>query len=699
MIENKNTAAQWKRTEICLRSAKTYENPFLDVEIDAVFTHESGFSIALPGFWKGGDQWCVRFAPTRPGRWAYTVTCSDGQNTGLQQKGVLDAQPAEGGTLLDQKGWVRLEENARYFVYDDGTPFFWLGDTHWQMPDYERMDACNFPGCKCGNQFMHLLQDRLEKGFNVYQTYPDSAEKDGGDNPRTYHWWQEKYTRIDPAGFNENFDVKMNSLADAGMTIALGLGVHTITPTAMGEEAFLHFTRYMVARYAAYPVVWITGQEITMDMQRGAQTYNIYKKAAALVSKLDGYRHPLGTHLCPQTYEVHRELDAQPWHQWWALQAGHGDMGLLKPQSFYQSYWKSPTKKPFLETEAQYEDLGFGRNGYTCARAAGWKAVQCGSYGFTYGGVGVWALRWSDRIEDGGWSTSYNSESWYMGLVKPGSAEMGFMRAFYEKLPFQRLIPRFFSQTYGVFDDAERSVLATDGSQTYVVYFYNPSTLTGTLKKLYKRKKYAAWWFDPRTGGYIAIAKDFTAKDGNFVLPPKPTPQDWVLLVTTQEVDASPAVAAPPLWLYPPVTAPVHPALEIQAVSCVSDAEGHPASNVLDKNTEAFWRAYAFSGSSTLLFSLEKETKLTYARLAFPPEASLPQHYRIDGSADGKQWQILCDRTMAPLPAQKGEDGLLHTAEELSGTCKFVRLLIFGSQRHQDEKIPVALTAFELFGE
>ena len=43
----------FKRCEIVLNSNKAYENPFMDVDIDAIFTHEDGTVITLPGFWNG----------------------------------------------------------------------------------------------------------------------------------------------------------------------------------------------------------------------------------------------------------------------------------------------------------------------------------------------------------------------------------------------------------------------------------------------------------------------------------------------------------------------------------------------------------------------------------------------------------------------------------------------------------------------
>ena len=60
-------AEQWSPVEIILWSSKAYKNPFVETEIDAVFTHADGTTITLPGFWKEGRTWAVRFSPTKAG--------------------------------------------------------------------------------------------------------------------------------------------------------------------------------------------------------------------------------------------------------------------------------------------------------------------------------------------------------------------------------------------------------------------------------------------------------------------------------------------------------------------------------------------------------------------------------------------------------------------------------------------------------
>ena len=175
------TAEIWSRCDVILASQKQYKNPYLDVQIDAEFTHESGKTIHLYGFWNGENEWRVRFAPTLTGKWNYTVTCSDAENPDLHNiKGSIIAIESTGNSMIDRHGFVKISENGRYFIYDDGTPFYWLGDTNWQAPNYVTMNSCNYPGCRCGNQFLHELNDRINKGFTVYQTYFDSSESDGG---------------------------------------------------------------------------------------------------------------------------------------------------------------------------------------------------------------------------------------------------------------------------------------------------------------------------------------------------------------------------------------------------------------------------------------------------------------------------------------------------------------------------------------
>lgn len=45
---------KWKIVEICLNSTKTYQNPFEEVHVDAIFESTDGKVIKRPAFWDGG---------------------------------------------------------------------------------------------------------------------------------------------------------------------------------------------------------------------------------------------------------------------------------------------------------------------------------------------------------------------------------------------------------------------------------------------------------------------------------------------------------------------------------------------------------------------------------------------------------------------------------------------------------------------
>ncbi|MDR0542878.1 MAG: DUF4038 domain-containing protein, partial [Dysgonamonadaceae bacterium] len=344
----------WKRTDLVLFGAQTYSNPYSDVIVSAVFTHENGDEIKLSGFWNGDNEWRVRFSPTKTGIWTYSIT-SDPSDNGLTADGTITAVANTGTTALDRHGFVKMSENKRYFTFNDGTPFYWLGDTQWQAPNYVSFTHCNFPGCTCGNQFKHEVDNRLKKGFTVYQTYFDSGESDGGGQRATTSEpsiWLSRHTKINPAVFTEKIDPMFDYLAEKGMVIALGYGVHNNTTDNMTEKALLDITRYLTSRYASYPVVWITAQEINLT----SGSLAAWKKSANLVNELDGYSHPQGAHLFPTeaSEATAIAINAEDWHEYWALQGGHSGP---QRKTCYQGYWNNTNIKPFVETEANYEDV------------------------------------------------------------------------------------------------------------------------------------------------------------------------------------------------------------------------------------------------------------------------------------------------------------------------------------------------------
>ncbi len=513
---------RWNIVETELTAVQPHAEPYRDVTVRAIFTGPEGQTVAREAFWDGGSTWRLRFAPTAVGRWTWRTECP--ADSGLDGRtGALDCVPYTGDVPTYRHGFLRVSDDGRHLAYADGTPFFYLGDTHWQMPDTERVDACNDPAhaggpCPYGGQFQHLVADRKAKGFTVYQTYPSAVDP---------AWWSRPYDAVDPARFHSVFDVEMDHLAAQGFVVALGFG-HYNNSTKMPAEDLCRWARYLVARYGAHPVVWITCQEMTAPEDGGRNRIDVWKQVAEAICEADGYDHPHSAHQWVLNVDE-RPLGGEPWHDWFALQGGHRGSGLT-PQARYAGYYAFRPTKPIIETEAMYEQVDCGGVADTDdARRSAWKAMLCGSAGYTYGAAGVWALKWDPA--DTRW-TGYNHEiaAWYAGMALPGSRQMSVMKEFFESLPWTSLVPRFADPQWAAWQDSERSVLASAGNRLYVAYFYG-ATSAGTLKQLDPQAVYEARWFDPRTGAYVGRPQKVRAPSGTWQAPEKPDEADWVLVL------------------------------------------------------------------------------------------------------------------------------------------------------------------------
>ncbi len=123
---------RWTRFEEQFTAAAEYRNAVQEVSFEVEFTAPSGAKITVPGFWDGQRLWKVRFSPEETGRWTWRTRCSRQDDSGLNQRtGSFECVPYAGDNPLYRHGAVRLSKDRRYLVQDDGTPFFWLGDTAW----------------------------------------------------------------------------------------------------------------------------------------------------------------------------------------------------------------------------------------------------------------------------------------------------------------------------------------------------------------------------------------------------------------------------------------------------------------------------------------------------------------------------------------------------------------------------------------
>ena len=399
------TVPVWHCLEIPFTAEKAYNNPLDGTELcemDVVFTHSDGTKICRPAFWDGENIFKVRFAPTKPGRWQYRTVCE--QERSLNSiKGSIKAVEYDGVLDIYKHGFLTISDNKRYFTYNDGKPFFYLGDTHWSLP-FEAFESSNVPGIP--SQFKHIVDTRIEQGFTVFQSEPIQWENHTGQDA-IYD-----LTAFGPevlGGF-ANLDRKFKYLADKGMVhanaqlfFANELGVKMDKyPNAYIEA----LTRYWIARYGAYPVMWTCAQEVDNDFyfdrendQRNFDAENNpWKIVAKSLYKYDAYHHPLTAHMeyasgealndghgTIATNSSFKNIEGHNWYacQWSPTKKGQLDFRVPK------DFWNSRPVKPTVNYEGHYDHFWTNTLG---ARMQGWTAYLNGMFGYGYGSAGIWLI-------------------------------------------------------------------------------------------------------------------------------------------------------------------------------------------------------------------------------------------------------------------------------------------------------------------
>jgi len=518
---------QWDVFETSFTSSVKYENPFVEVTVDVVF-YQAAQKWIVPAFWAGGNKWTVRFAPPVLGNYTYQVTCSDSANRDLngKEKNLL-VTTYKGDNPLLKHGFIRLANDNRHFEYADGTPFFWLGDTWWK----------NLCKRMTWGGFQELTADRKAKGFSVVQIvcgpYPDenffapSLENEGGQP-----YLAQDMSVVNPKYF-DYADRRLKHLADAGIVPAIvgawGRG-DCNSMQKFGAANIKRHWRYLIARYGAYPVMWILAGEVPEETKAG---HGSWAEVATYLRSIDPYHHPLTCHTGQG-----RKLDKDdiPVIDFDMVGGSHNERVAVEPQSvaIVSSAYATKPPMPVLVGETCYEghmQQGFG----DVQRRIFWQSILSGAAGHTYGAAGIWhAGVEGDHGNWGAWARQpYDWTTWKEGMNYPGATQLGLARKLLEQYPWQNFEPHpewapgcyaaGISGTVRFIYLPRRGIYTWDGPE---------------VNDLEPDIDWHVYYWDPATGrkfdqGIIKATAKAADKDAKLVSFKKnvPSPQDWVLVL------------------------------------------------------------------------------------------------------------------------------------------------------------------------
>mgnify|MGYP001460836270 CR=1 FL=1 len=386
-------------------------NPFTEVTFGAVF-ESAGHRIEIPGFYDGQGVYRVRFMPDREGAWSFTTRSNRPELHG--RTGSFHCVPARPGN----HGPVRPDHRC-HFSHEDGSPCFIMGTTAYAWtyrPEEIRAQSLqSFSRYRFNKIRMLVFPKEYGDGKTVDASYdPPFFPYEGAPGA-----WD--YTRFNPAFF-QNYEARVNDLLQhdiqADVILFHPYDRKWLLPQGMTEVDDLHYTRYLVARLAAYRNVWWSLAN-EFDLFRAPQfREKNWDAIGECVAAADPYRHPISIHNWPFI----PPYPNRPWMSHVSYQHPNTYSMLLHLRQTYG--------KPAINDEYQYEGTvphGWGNCTPELEFRRHWAATMAGGYA-THGEV----LPVRGGIRDYFWA--------YGGTLQGQSApRLAYMRQIVESLPFQSM--------------------------------------------------------------------------------------------------------------------------------------------------------------------------------------------------------------------------------------------------------------------
>jgi Protein of unknown function (DUF4038)/Putative collagen-binding domain of a collagenase len=427
-----------------------------------------------------------------------------------------------------------VSENHRYIV-KDGKPFFWMGDTAWEL--FHRLNR---------EEAERYLKRRSEQGFTVVQAVI-LAEMDGLHTPNSYG--DVPLINDDPLKPNEKYFQHVDYIIDLAnsynITIALlptwgdkvfkdtwGLG-----PEIFNEQNAVSYASWIAKRYKnKRNIVWIIGGDRT---PRNDRDVAIWRAMAKSIMTETNDKAMISYHPQPNQMGGGQWFNDDKWFQFNMFQNGHCRDGAIYDK-IQASYNRQPVR-PVIDGEPIYEDhpVCFNANdlGISSAydvRKYAYLDLFAGAFGHTYGCHDIWQMYSPDRGAING-AHIY----WYEAVNLPGGNQMQYVRKLMESHPLMERTPDQTIIKENDYVPSER-IQATRGNDYLYVYSVKGKPFTVMLDKI-KSTGLQGYWYNPRDGKTTDVEIQLGTASKIFTPPTTGYGQDWVLVVD----DASKHYAKP----------------------------------------------------------------------------------------------------------------------------------------------------------
>ena len=400
-------------------------------------------------------------------------------------------------------GALGVAGNQRCLQYADGTPFFWLADTGWLLPERLNRDEAAYYLQRCAKAGYNVVQVQTINGVPAYNAYGQPSHIDGWDfrqidRKGIYGYWNHMDYIIDQAARN---GIYIGMVCIWGGLVKGGL---------LSVDDAKRYGTFLAQRYKDKPnIVWIIGGDI-----QGNVRPEVWEALATTIKSIDKNHlmtyHPRGRHTSAQWWSKASWIDFhtfQSGHRCYGQRMGNKDYPIPDNTEednwmYVDSTWAYKPIKPVLDSEPSYEDIPVGLHdadgprwqAHDVRRYAYWS-VFAGSCGHTYGHNAIM------QMYKPGCATGYgrvaDMKPWYEALNDPGFNQMQYLKRLILSFPYYDRVP---DQSI-VEDNGEKynRLIATRGTDYLLVYNYKGNPMRLNLTKISGDRK-KVWWMNAANG-------------------------------------------------------------------------------------------------------------------------------------------------------------------------------------------------------
>jgi hypothetical protein len=441
---------------------------------------------------------------------------------------------------------LRVSDNHRFLVGDNGKMFFYLGDTAWELfHRLNREDAVRYLNTRAAQGYTVIQAVALAEfdGINVPNAYghlplidrdptkPAVTPGSNSNNRQQYDYWDHVDYIIDQANQRGLY---IGLLPTWGRWVVKGKNESIFTP-ASAET----YGEFLGKRFRNKGIIWILGGDRKAD---GVEDiWRAMAKGIAIgVNGREDYRGVLITFHPNGGGTSSKWFHNDPWLAFNMQQDGHGIPGVSQSWKNIQHDYALDPPKPVIDGEPLYEDhpLNFNSkvNGYSFdahVRKYLYWDLFSGACGHTYGNHAVWQMYAPGREPING-PLMY----WYEAVQRPGALEMRYARHLLEsRAPLTR-VP---DQTL-VADELEggNHIAATRGDGYAFIYTAEGRPFTANMGKI-SGSRVKCSWFNPRSGDAYSAGEFDNTGQHLFTPPSVGFGSDWVLILDDASKHFAPA--------------------------------------------------------------------------------------------------------------------------------------------------------------